>query len=424
MKDPTIAAIPRRRFLKASAAALGLAPMAWLRAAEGSANEVISVGIIGAGSMGMGNMGNLLNLAGCRVVAVCDVDSRRTAEAKSRVDGHYGNQDCKIYPSYADLIAHPGLDAVCISTPDHVHAIIGLAAVRAGLDVYGEKPFTWGLAEGRMLADAVKEHKRVWQTGSWQRSGGEFRRFHALIRNQTLGKLSRIECGTPSGMGIQGHAPEDQWPALIGKPPADLDWQGWCGPVKDFTYHPMLHPWNWRWHHTFGGGQLLDWVGHHVDIALWTLDLEHTGPVEVTGTGTASTHPFFNSYTDYQYQGKFANGTLIEVRSDFMGTKFTGENGWIHVDRGRLEASDREMLRNLPEDFNTRPPSHMQDFLDCIRSRKQAQSHAEASHRAASFGMLGIVAIDSGQPLRWDPEAEKVIGNAEQAAHPRLGARV
>lgn len=416
--------IHRRKFLAASVSALGLAPMTWLRAQPTSPNDEITIGVIGHGAMGSGIMTNFFNMPGVRVVAVCDTDSNRLNEAKAKADQKYANSDCKAYAQYTDLLQHPGLDAISLATPDHWHAKIGIDAANAGLDIYGEKPFTWGLAEGRMLVDALKRNKRVWQTGSWQRSSGEFRRFHALIQNNTLGKLTRYECGTPSGMGIQKHVPEDQIAGLIGKPPAHLDWKTWCGPAGEFTYHPMLHPWNWRWHDRFGGGQLLDWVGHHVDIALWTLGLDRTGPVKVEGTGKHGNHAFFNTYIEYNYQGTFADGRVIEVRSDFGGTKFTGENGWIHVDRGKLEASDRELLRNLPADFNTKPPSHYQNFIDCVRARKLPVSDPEGAHRSASFGQLAIVALDSGQPLKWDPAAEKVIDNPEQAKHPRLGARL
>lgn len=414
--------IPRRKFLVASAAALGLAPMALLRAQDGSANDEIAIGIIGCGGMGMGNMSNLLNIKGVRVVAVCDVDSKAMDGAKARVDDRYKNTDCKTYANYTDLLQHSGLDAISLATPDHWHARIGIDAANAGMDIYGEKPFTWGLKEGRLLVDAINKNKRVWQTGSWQRSGGEFRRFKALIENNTLGKITRFECGTPSGMSVKEHLPADQWAAA--KPPAHLDWAGWRGPAKDLEYHPMIHPWNWRWLNATGGGQLLDWVGHHVDIALWTLGLDRTGPVKVEGTGELGTHPYFDAYTKYAYQGTFADGRVLEVRSDFGGTKFTGENGWIHVNRGKLEASDREMLRNLPADFNTKPPSHMQNFIDCIRSREMPVSDAEGSHRSASFGQLAIVALDSKQALNWNPETETVIDNAGQAGHSRLGARL
>ncbi|MEO5716405.1 MAG: Gfo/Idh/MocA family oxidoreductase [Luteolibacter sp.] len=417
--------IPRRKFLATGITALGLAPKLYLRAqSAGSPNDEIAIGVIGCGGQGTANMSNFLGIKGVRVVAVCDVDSNQMAQAKAKVDGTYKNSDCKKYSHYADLLQHPGLDAISLATPDHWHARIAIDAANAGMDIYGEKPFTWGNAEGRQLNDAITKNKRVWQTGSWQRSKGEFRRFRALIQNNTLGKLTRFECGTPTGMSIKQNVPADQIAALIGKPPANLDWKAWCGPVGDFTYHPMLHPWNWRWHSTFGGGQLLDWVGHHVDIALWSLGLDNTGPVKVEGTGENGNQEFFNTYVKYAYQGTFADGRVIEVRSDFGGTKFTGENGWIHVDREKLEASDPELLRNLPADFNTKPPSHWQNFIDCMRTRELPVSNAEGAHRAASFGQLALVALDTKQPVKWDPKTEKVLDNAEQAKHPRLGARL
>ncbi len=416
--------IPRRRFLATTAAALGLAPMAYLRAQQGSPNDEIAMGIIGCGGQGTSNMSNFLNIKGVRVVAVCDVDSNQAAKAKAKVDEFYKNTDCKVYRHYSDLLQHSGLDVVSMATPDHLHARIGIDAANAGKDIYGEKPFTWGLAEGRLLIDALTKNNRVWQTGCWQRSGGEFRRFKALIENDTLGKITRFECGTPSGMIVKQHVPADQVASMIGKPPETLDWAAWCGPVKNVAFDPRLHPFNWRWKMTFGGGLLLDWVGHHVDIAMWTLGLDGTGPVKVEATGELGKEEYFDSHVNYAYQGTFADGRLLEVRSDFGGTKFTGENGWIHVDRGKLEASDREMLRNLPADFDTKPASHYQNFIDCVRSRALTVAPAEAAHRAASFGQLAIVAIDSMQPLNWDPKVEKVLDNAEQARHPRLGARI
>lgn len=426
--------IPRRKFLIAGVSALGLAPMAYLRAAQVSANDEIAMGCVGVGGQGTGNMKNFLNIKGVRVVAVCDVDEEKAKAAKAKVDQFYKNSDCKIYARHTDLLQHPGLDVVSLATPDHWHARIGIDAANAGKDVYGEKPFTWGLAEGRMLVEAMKKNQRVWQTGCWQRSGGEFRRFKALIENNTLGKLTRFECGTPSGMSIKQNVPKEKVAEMIGKAPANLDWKTYSAPAGDFPYHPMIHPWNWRWHNSFGGGQLLDWVGHHVDIALWSLGLDGTGPVKVEGKGENGNHEFFNTYVKYNYQGTFADGRVIEVRSDFGGTKFTGEKGWIHVNRGKLIASDRldetkgdprhPLLTNVPADFNTKPPSHYQNFIDCVRSRKLTVAPAEAAHRAASFGQLAIVAMDTKKPLHWDPVAEKVTGDADQAKHPRLGARL
>lgn len=194
---PTIATmntipITRRRFLGAGSAALGLAPAAHLRARTHSPIDEIAIGIIGCGAMGMGNMTTFLNLPGVRVVAVNDVDANRMNEAKAKVDGHYQNTDCKVYADHSDLLHHRGLDAVSLATPDHWHAKIGIDAANARLDIYGEKPFTWGLREGRLLMDALRKNKRVWQTGSWQRSSGEFRRLKALIDNPQLARHPRL----------------------------------------------------------------------------------------------------------------------------------------------------------------------------------------------------------------------------------------
>jgi predicted dehydrogenase len=423
----------RRKFI-AGLSAAGMAPMIQLRAQEGSPNEEITIGFVGVGRRGVVNMKNFLSTKGVRVVAVCDVDSKSVEAAKAIVDEKYGNKDCKGFANHEDLLAIPSLDAICLSTPDHWHAKIGIDAANAGMDIFGEKPFTWGLAEGRALVDAVEKNKRVWQTGCWQRSVNQFRRFKALIENDALGKITRFECGTPSGWGYRKHTPEDEWADRVGKPPAHVDWQRYIQPVGEYEYHPIVHPWNWRWTQEFGGGQLLDWVGHHVDIGMWALGLDGTGPVKVEGTGTKKEHPVFNCYTDYQYDGTFADGRKFEVSSSFMGTKFTGENGWIWVNRGMLVASDdpkdtkgnprHPLLMDVPDSFSQKVPSHYEDFVNCMHSRKTTVAPAEAAHRAASFGQLAIVAIDSGKPVNWDPETEKVIGNEEQAKHPRLGSRL
>ncbi len=423
----------RRKFIAATTAA-GLTPMIRLRGQNTAANDKITIGFIGVGRRGQVNMVNFLGMDEVQVVAVCDVDTKMTETAKAKVDKKYGNTDCKVFAKHEDLLAMEGLDAICLSTPDHWHAKIGIDAAKAGMDIFGEKPFAWGLAEGRELVTAVQDNKRIWQTGCWQRSLTSFRRFKSLIENKALGEIQRWECGTPQGCGIRAHAPEDQWDTLKGNPPEHLDWERYKGPVDNYPYHPMVHPWNWRWTNAFGGGQLLDWVGHHVDIAMWSLGLDDTGPISVKGTGKKIDHKVFDVYTDYQYTGLFENGVNMEVRSDFMGTKFTGDNGWIWVNRGKLVASDdpkdtkgnprHPLLMQVGDDFQQKTPNHYQDFINSMRSRKPAIAAEEAAHRAASFGQLAIVAIDSGRELKWDPKAEKVLGDKEQAAHPRLGSRL
>lgn len=423
----------RRKFIATTTAA-GLVPMIHLRGQGTDANDKITIGFIGVGRRGQVNMVNFLGMDDVQVVAVCDVDTKMTETAKAKVDKKYSNTDCKVFANYEDLLAMEGLDAICLSTADHWHAKIGIAAAKAGVDIFGEKPFTWGLAEGRELVKAVQANKCIWQTGCWQRSLTNFRRFKSLINNKVLGEIQRWECGTPNGWGYRKHTPEEQWKDLIGKPPENIDWKAYCGPAGDVKYHPIVHPWNWRWTNDFGGGQLLDWVGHHVDIAMWSLGLDHTGPISVKGTGKKDPHPVFDVYTQYEYTGLFENGVNMEVRSDFMGTKFTGDTGWIWVNRGKLVASDdlkdttgnprHPLLMEVGDDFQQKIPNHYEDFIIAMRSRKPSIAAEEAAHRAASFGQLAIVAIDTDRELKWDPKAERVIGDQEQAAHPRLGSRL
>lgn len=182
---------PRRQFLKAGVTALGLTHLITQRAFADAPNEEIHIGCIGVGQRGGVNMKNFLNTKGVRVVAVCDVDAKFASEKKAWVDEFYGNTDCKVFERHEDLLALSGLDAICLSTPDHWHARIGIDAAKAGMDIFGEKPFAWGLAEGRALADAVKQSNCIWQTGCWQRSVNAFRRFKMYIQTTSMRALSR-----------------------------------------------------------------------------------------------------------------------------------------------------------------------------------------------------------------------------------------
>jgi predicted dehydrogenase len=187
----------------------------------------------------------------------------------------------------------------------------------------------------------------------------------------------------------------------------------------------MIHPWNWRWHNSFGGGQLLDWVGHHVDIALWSLGLDGTGPVKMEGTGEKGTHEVFQHLHQIRLSKALSPMAACSRSAAISAAPSSPEKRLDPRQSRQIEASDkREMLRNVPADFDTKPPSHYQNFIDCVRSRKLTVAPAEAAHRASSFGQLAIVALDTQQRSIGIRQAEKVIDNPTQAAHPRLGARV
>jgi len=247
-----------------------------------SANNQITVACVGVGWQGSGNMNGFLGQNDVRVVAVCDIDADNLENARKTVNKKYRNEDCQTYTDYRRMFERKDIDAVMLALPDHWHGLVGVAAARSGKDIYGEKPLTHNLREGRVLCDAVKQYGRIWQTGSWQRSVANFRFACELVLNGRIGKVSRVEVGLPAG---QHDYAKTKHLTQFGPAPAELDYDTWLGPAPWAPYCPARVHKNWRWHLDYGGGQLMDWVGHHVDIAHWGLGLDYSGPVEIEGVG-------------------------------------------------------------------------------------------------------------------------------------------
>ncbi|VGO17901.1 Inositol 2-dehydrogenase [Pontiella desulfatans] len=408
--------LSRRNLLKSSAvlgAAAGfpsIVPSTVLGASAPS--NTITIGGIGTGSMGMGNLKGFLNANGTRLLAVCDVDKKHRATAKRVIDGKYGNTDCAEYNDYRALLARDDIDAIFHALPDHWHGIICVAAANAGKDIYGQKPLARTITEGRAIVDAVERNGVIWQTGSQQRSDGRFRLACELVRNGRLGKMKFAEARLPGGYG--GSNPK---PVPV---PEGFDYDMWLGPApsqphRDLGRGGSMH-WNWRWMRDFSGGQITDWAGHNIDISHWALGLDRTGPVEVSGTGTFADKDLFNVITSYDFDLNYADGSLIKVTSKHSpGVRFVGEEGEILVTRTKIEASDPSILKDpIPSNgihlYESR--DHHHNFLDCIRSRKECICPAEVGHRSISAGLLGEMAIYTGRTLKWDPEKEHVIGDS------------
>jgi predicted dehydrogenase len=369
--------------------------------------------VIGAVGMGQGhfNMTRMLPFKDVQVVSICDVDDKQAAKGKQTVDNHYQNTDARTYRDFRDMFAKDNLDAVILAAPDHWHGIMSVAAARAGLDIFGEKPLAHTLREGRAICNAVRQHGRIWQTGSWQRSVPNFRQAVELVRNGRLGKITNIEVGTFGN--FNGNAIKPPEAPKLDRIPRELNYNLWLGPAPWRDYDSRIVHYNWRWNLDFGGGNLMDWVGHHVDIAHWAMDLDHTGPVKVSGSGEYGIVTPWNAETKYRYACTYQDGLTITVSSDFKGgTKFYGERGWIHVDRGVLEASDPAILRETPnsgELFVYRSDDHWRNFIDCIKDRRNTISPCEAAHRSASVGHLGHIAILTGRTIRWNPRTETIL---------------
>jgi predicted dehydrogenase len=416
--------VSRRRFLAnatgVSAGVIGFPYIVRSTAlgADGAvaASERITIGCIGVGSQGSGNMNGFLGKKGAQVVAVCDVDKRNLNGAKSTVDKRYGNSDCATYSDFRELIARADIDALSLATPDHWHSIPVVLGAQAGKDMYGEKPLARTIHEAKVMRDTMNRYGRIWQTGSWQRSVANFHHGCELVRNGRIGKVTRVEVGLPTGGG-GGNPP-------VSEPPEELDWDFWLGPAlwRPFRKYSGRAPhWDWRWIMDYSGGQLTDWAGHHIDIAHWGLGLDDTGPVEIEGKGVYPKDGIYDVPTEYKFTCKYADGLEMVVANDRqlprgMGTVWYGEKGRVHVDRG-LQATnppeiwDETIGPNEIRLYESR--DHHQNFLDCVKTREKTITPIEVACRSITVGLLGEIAMLLERKVRWDPEKEMFVNDDE-----------
>ncbi|MFQ5808111.1 MAG: Gfo/Idh/MocA family protein [Armatimonadota bacterium] len=411
----------RRDFLRTTAAAVGFPAIipAVARGADGSvapSNRVV-MGFIGVGSKGTGNLRGFLGRDDVQVVGVCDVDRAHRERAKELVDEKYGNEDCRSYLDFRELIGRGDIDAIGTALPDHWHAIPAIAAARAGIDVYGEKPLARSIRDGRAMVSAVERYARVWQTGSQQRSGGNFHHACELVRNGRIGKVSYVEVGLGTGPTIP-YSPVE--PA-----PEGLDWEFWLGPApwrpyRNFGGKGGRCHWNWRWILDYSGGKLTDWAGHHIDVAHWGLGLERTGPVEIEGKGEYPIDGLATAPTFFRFTLKYASGVEIVVASDVkMGVTWYGEDGTIFVTRRTQSSTPKGVWDEAigPDEIRLyRSPEHKRNFIECVKTRRETVAPAEIGHRSISAGLLGEIAMLTGRRIRWDPDREEIIDDPGAAA--------
>jgi len=422
----------RRNILKLLAASTA-APLILPRrlfGADAPSNK-ITVGCIGVGWQGGANLDSFLGVADCQVVAICDVDESHLKGAVDKVNARYKNQDCKGYKDFRELLARKDIDAVCISTPDHWHAIIAIAAANAGKDIFCEKPLSHSLNEGIAMVQAAQANKRIWQTGSWQRSRASFRWAVELVQNGYLGKVTRVEVGLPSGFSDFAGTGKDQ---PNGPVPAGVDYEMWTGPAQMLPFNPCRFHKNWRWNNNTGGGQLMDWIGHHCDIAHWGLANpqfgcgpdDAVGPLEVAASAEFPPQDaVWNTATKFNIACKYPNNVEVVIaggEKDIQaGAKWIGPNGWVRVDRSKFEASDPQWVRDIQvldkkgelkiALYNS--PGHAKNFIDCVKSRQRTLTPAEVAHRSQTPGHLGYIAARVGRKLQWDAVKQEIIGDAE-----------
>ncbi|MFB0556101.1 MAG: Gfo/Idh/MocA family protein [Phycisphaerae bacterium] len=407
----------RRDFLKKATGVIAfpyIVPSSALgKAGAVAASKRITIGFIGVGGHGRAvNLKNFLGNADAQVVAVCDVDANNKNIARDMVNQKYSNKDCATYNDFRNIIDRDDIDAVMISTPDHWHVPISIAAAKAGKDVECEKP-TLTVEEGRVLCETMKRYNRVFQWSTEDRSVDVYHRMCELVRNGRIGKVHTIRVELPSGPDTPG----DPTPMPV---PEGFDYEMWLGPAPYAPYTKDRIHWNFRWILDYSGGQLTDWGAHLLDGAQWGNNTEYTGPVEVDGKGVFCNEGLYDTAKEYRIEYKYANGVRLIVTSGTPSLRFEGSEGWIgNVGwRAKLQAEPKNILDSVigPNEIHlyTCPAGEQRNFLDCIKSRKDCYFPPEIGQRCFTIAHIGNISMLLGRKLKWDPDQERFI-NDEQA---------
>ncbi len=412
----------RRTFLKTAAAATAATTLPRWYLDELStpiaraADDQPAIALIGCGGMGRGDAKNASRFG--RVVAVCDVDDGQIGEAKKAWP------DAEPYKDFRKVMDRKDIQAVICGTVDHWHTLVSLAALRSKKDVYCEKPLTLTIAEGQHLVKAVRDTGRLLQTGSQQRSDKNFRLACELVRNGRIGKLKHVSVWLPSG--------RREGPFKTATPPNGFDWNMWQGPTPEVEYVPERTHVTFRYWWEYSGGTMTDWGAHHNDIALWGIGAERSGPVSIEAKPKIEMIPGgFSAFSEYAVDCTYANGVthschstpanawngaVLDPKGQQHGVKFEGSDGWIFVTRGKIEASDPELLVTPLASNALRLPEsndHMGNFFESIRSRKAPICEAEIGHRSATVCHLGVISLRLGRKLNWNPQTERFVGDEE-----------
>lgn len=428
----------RLSLLGAGAAALpNIIPARLLGA--GTPGNRVRVGQIGCGRIARDHdMPSIFHSGLADIVAVCDLDAKRAANGKRRVEEFHAEKgtkapDVAVFGHYQELLARRDIDAVAISTPDHWHAELALAAVHAGKDVYLQKPMTMTHAEGILLRAAVEKTGRIFQLGSQQRCNNpQFRKACEFVRSGRVGQLQRVEIGLP----IDPTAPDNP-PQPV---PANLDYRQWLGPTADVPYtEQRVHPQKdygrpgWLRNDAYCLGMITGWGAHHYDILHWALDCELGGPSRVEGRADFPRNSIWNVHGAYHVQLTYPRGVTVVVSDKFPnGLKFIGDEGWIFCSRGSVATKDPSVPRGRLQPLHASDPKlidpkgvsvelerseeHHLNWLACVRSRKRPIVPAPVAHRGNAACIVSWIAMKLGRPLTWDPQAEKFTGDAEANA--------
>ena len=379
-------------------------------------NDTPGIALVGCGGRGRGVAGEAARHG--KMLAVCDVDDTSLGAARKTWP------DATTFKDFRKLLERDDIHVIVNGTPDHWHTLVNIAALKSGKDVYSEKPLTLTIDEGKRLVRVVQDTKRILQTGSQQRSEKNFRVACELVRNGRLGKLKHVDVWLPSG--------RKEGPFMKSAVPPGLDWNMWLGQTPEVEYVKERCHVTFRYWWEYSGGTMTDWGAHHLDIGQWGTGNERSGPVSIEAKPLVEMIPGgFTAFSEYEVNYAYSdgvtltcrstpanawNGAVLDPKGQQHGVKFTGPDGWIFVTRGKIEASNPELLSTaLPSTATKLPVSdnHMKNFFDSIRSREQPICDAEIGHRSASVCHLGVIALRLGRKLAWNPATEEFVGDPE-----------
>jgi predicted dehydrogenase len=408
MSTPT-----RRHFLK-SAFPLILSSSVLGRAGAVAPNSKIRLACIGLGGQGTSNLRGFLTDERVQVVALCDVD-RRHLEAAGALAKVSGND---LMHDFREVLARTDVDAIMNATPDHWHSNVAIAAAKAGKDLYSEKPLTASIAEGRAVCNAVEQNKRILQCGTWRRSGMKVRMACERVRNHYIGELKEIEVGVPGKFAIRGNFTGTEAPQPV---PAHFDYAMWQGPTPEQPYTEGRCHFNFRWVNAYAPGYITDWGAHFLDVAQWGAGMDDTTPVEVEAHDVKRRDKgIYDAPEEYRIEYRYANGVRVTLLSTTdpakYGTKFIGSEGWIFSENEKLQASNLDILRVKLKDSDVHlfeSKNHHRNFIDAVISRGQVAAPAAIAQRAATTCYLGGISAALKRPLKFDPVAEKFVGDDE-----------
>ena len=389
----------------------------------------ITIGMLGMGRQAYhSNLKTFLNFPDTQVVAVCDVDAWRLDNAQKAVEKHYAKErgtfkGCSAHKDFREILDRTDIDAVMISTPDHWHVPMAVAAAKAGKDICCEKPLTLSIAEGRALSDTVRRYNRVFRTDSEFRSHAFFQRACELVLNGRIGKVHTIRTGVPAGDIACGPQP-----AM--KVPEELDYEMWLGPAPYAPYtlnrvHPRqsyARP-GWMRVLDYCEGMVTNWGAHLNDIAQWGNGTDRTGPVEVEGKGWYPTDGLWNVLLSFDIKYRYANGVRLIYKIDRPFVRFEGDEGFIEADYGKrsIKAEPQSILKSPigPDEIHLPLKGEKRDFIDAVKTRGRTLADAEVGHRTTSLCQVGYIAIQVGRKLEWDPDAERFVN--DETANRLLG---